>query len=119
MKLTKSKLKQLIKEELNALNELGRDWEKEVETQKGLSPLTRAQADELAAQFTNLQQAHGERDVDPGEEQGLKAHKTYLAAWDLTRELISLLAKSPDELESRLKPRPRTLAALAAYRENL
>jgi len=116
MKLTKSKLKQLIKEELNALNELGIDWEEEVRKQKGLSPLTRAQADELQVQFTDLVDLHGERDVDPNDEQGYKAHGIYNAAWDLTRELISLLAKSPNELESS---RPRTMAALAAYRENL
>jgi len=128
MKLTKSKLKQLIKEELNALNELGIDWEEEVRKQKGLSALTRAEADKLLQQFAGLQGGTGTRDVDPGDKKGYKAHITYNAALGLIRQLILLLEKSPDAIANLLDPDRSTqlsaeqagaLAALAAYRKNL
>tara|TARA_R110002020_G_scaffold431816_4_gene641856 strand:+ start:858 stop:1250 length:393 start_codon:yes stop_codon:yes gene_type:complete len=114
MKLTKSKLKQIIKEELKTLNE--RDWEGEVATQEGLSPLTKQQAEALVLDLNTS--ARGDTDINANEL--IAQDKGWvLPEWQrakaLAIELIWVLAKSPDEMQHFGETMHSVQSALSAY----
>tara|TARA_R110000824_G_scaffold67377_8_gene174567 strand:+ start:15806 stop:16216 length:411 start_codon:yes stop_codon:yes gene_type:complete len=114
MKLTKNQLKQLIKEEL--INELGEDWEKEVQTQEGLSPLTKEQAEALVQELNTT--ARGDTDINANEliaqDKGWVLPE-WQRAKSLAIELIWVLAKSPDEMQHFGKTKHSVQSALSAY----
>ena len=114
MKLTKRKLKQIIKEELDTLNE--RDWEEEVETQEGISPLTKQQAKALVQELNTS--ARGDTDINANEliaqDKGWVLPE-WQRAKSLAIELIWVLAKSPDEMQHFGETMHAVQSALSAY----